>query len=54
MAEGVGLAAPMVECAARSLDLLAKLAPAFEPRACGKASHPTPSMGNAGRVNFGH
>jgi hypothetical protein len=44
----------MPKCAARFLDLLAKLAPAFEPRACGKGSHPTPSLGNADRLNFGH
>ena len=51
-----GLAAPMPKCAARFLDLLAKLAPAFEPRpsqSLRMGSHPTPFLGNPGRENFG-
>ena len=45
------MAAPMVECAARSLDLLAKLAPAFEPKgASAMAFHPRGGCG----IAFGH
>jgi hypothetical protein len=53
MAEGVGLPSAMLVCATRLDVLLAKLAPAFKPDACGRGSRsypqtPSPQPGNTG------